>query len=431
MTNRPRIIVVYDLSAAAPVEIVAGLRPLAEVTFAVHPSSFSLPLLPHLRELADVVMLGEPDSLARLRALAPDAVVTFSDRVVSTTAEIAEELGLPYHSVACAHLLTDKYLQRERLSEQGVGTARNALLRSPSDWPEALTRIGLPAVLKPVHGEGSRNTYKIEDTAEGAEAARLLVEELLGGARAAGEGPAEAALVLETFLTGVEQDPFADYVSVESVVSHGTVSHLAVTGKFRQPPPFREVGQFWPAPLDPGGKEAVLDLTTRAVTALGIRTGVLHTEVKLTAQGPEVIEVNGRLGGMIDQLCRTATGVDLIGIAGRLALGEHIVMPELALDGVTFQHCTLTPVEAFRLEKIHGAATVRRTPGITAYRPRIRAGRELEASVGTRYLDYLCGTAPDHEAMTKLLDTVLDELSFTFTLPTGPTTLTARELTAV
>jgi biotin carboxylase len=430
MSDRPRIVVVYDLSAAGPVEIVAGLRPLAEVTFAVRPSPFTVPLLPTLSELADVVMLDGPGSIERLRALSPDAVLTFSDRMVPRTAEIAEALGLLYHSPACARLLTDKYRQRGRLFERGVGTARNALLESPADWPEALARIGLPAVLKPVHGEASRNAHKVETAAEGL----ALVEELLG-ARAPSDAAApgaggESALVLESFISGRETAPYADYVSVESIVSHGTVSHLAVTGKFRQPPPFREVGQFWPALLDPGTKEAVLDLASGAVAALGVRTGILHTEIKLTERGCEVIEVNGRLGGMIDKLCRTATGVDLIETAGRLALGEHLEMPELPLDGVTFQHCTLTPTEQFRLEAVQGAARVRRTPGITAYRTRVTAGKELEASVGTRYLDYLCGTAADHEAMDKLLHSVLRDLSFTFTLPTGRTTLTARELTA-
>lgn len=245
MPHTPRIVVVYDLSAASPVDIVSGLQPLADITFAVNPSPFTLPLLPHLEELADVVMLGEPDSLQLLKASSPDAVVTFSDRVVRATAQLAEELGLPYHSRACAQLLTDKYLQRKRLFEQGVGTTRSALVAKASQLSEAVRRVGLPAVLKPVHGEASRNTYKIEDEAT----ARLLVEDLLRERNPADEPPlaagTETELVLESFIPGKETAPFADYVSVESVVSHGAVSHLAVTGKFRQPPPFREVGQFW------------------------------------------------------------------------------------------------------------------------------------------------------------------------------------------
>ncbi|MEV6054500.1 ATP-grasp domain-containing protein [Streptomyces sp. NPDC052107] len=422
MTQRPRFIVVYDLSAAGPAEIVASLAQLGEVTFAVNPSSFTTPLVPLLRDLADVVMLDEPRALERLRSAHPSGIITFSDRMVRKTAWLAAELGLPYHSPDTAELLTSKYGQRRRLHGRGVGTARTALLDEPSRWQEAVRWIGLPAVLKPVHGEGSRNTYKIEDEQRG----RALVEELLGT-----DGtpkPRETALVLETFIDGKDCRPFADYVSVESIVSHGVVSHLGVTGKFLQPPPFREVGQFWPALLGMDDKHAVLDLTQRAIEALDVRTGVLHTEIKLTDHGPEVIEVNGRLGGMIDKLCLTATGLDLIELAGRLALGEDVELPELSCSGVTFQHCTLAPTEPCRLDEIHGAARVRRTPAISAYRTRVRPGTELEGGVGTRYLDYLCGTAANHDAMLAFLDEVLEELSFSFTLPSGRITRSALSL---
>ncbi|MFE6311709.1 ATP-grasp domain-containing protein [Streptomyces rochei] len=419
-----RLVVVYDLSAAGPAEILAGLKGLGEVTFAVNPSDFTRRLLPLLRELAEVVMLGEPASRERLRSLQPSGILTLSDSMVLQTAALAADLGLTYHTPGTAELLTSKYAQRRRLWEDGVGRVRSCLLQSPLDWPRAFREVGLPAVLKPLRGQGSRNTYLIEDERQG----RRTVEELLLDTSPG--SVQETALVLETFLRGKDCDPFGDYVSVESIVSRGVVSHFAVTGKFPLAPPFREVGQFWPALLEPEEKDAVLDLTGRAIKSLGVACGILHTEIKRTEDGPEVIEVNGRLGGLIDRLCFTATGINLIQVVGRLALAEHVELPELPLKGVTFQHTTLPPTEGCRLEEIHGAREVRRMEGITTYRPLVAPGSEIDGGVGTHYLDYLCGTAADHTAMESRLHNALDQLSFTFTLQGGCTaTTSARALT--
>lgn len=69
--------------------------------------------------------------------------------------------------------------------------------------------------------------------------------------------------------------------------------------------------------------DAVLSVVTEAHAALGIRTGLTHTELRLTPTGPRVVEVNGRLGGdFIPLLGALATGVDLVAAACDIALGR-------------------------------------------------------------------------------------------------------------
>ncbi|MET0416200.1 MAG: phosphoribosylglycinamide synthetase, partial [Actinoplanes sp.] len=69
--------------------------------------------------------------------------------------------------------------------------------------------------------------------------------------------------------------------------------------------------------------ERLLEVVQSAHTALGFEHGVTHTEVRLTAQGPRIVEVNGRLGGdMITYVGLLATGIDLAVAAGRLAVDE-------------------------------------------------------------------------------------------------------------
>ena len=138
-------------------------------------------------------------------------------------------------------------------------------------------------------------------------------------------------LVLEEYLQDRPEAAghhFADYVSVESVVSDGRVSHLAITGRFPPAEPFRETGFFIPCAFDEDECAAIAELATAAVRALGVEVGSLHTEVKLTPQGPRVIELNGRIGGGVPEMLADATGIELLPLAMRVALGESIAFDE-------------------------------------------------------------------------------------------------------
>ncbi|MBP5942800.1 hypothetical protein F3K43_48850 [Streptomyces sp. LBUM 1476] len=66
----------------------------------------------------------------------------------------------------------------------------------------------------------------------------------------------------------------------------GEVRVLAVTGKPALLPPFRETGQFWPSHLPAPEVAALGSLAADAVRALGVRSGITHTEIKLTPHGP-------------------------------------------------------------------------------------------------------------------------------------------------
>ncbi|OIJ62718.1 ATP-grasp domain-containing protein, partial [Streptomyces mangrovisoli] len=408
--SRPVIAVVYDFGSVAPADIVDRLEPLGAVVLAVCRSEHTEQLAPLLADLADVVPVdGDgPDELdqaaAQLRAHGPDAVLTFSERRLGTTALLAERLGLPYHDTDTVRLLTDKYAQRGRLRDRGVDPVRSALLRATGDWAAALAAVGLPAVLKPARGEGSRSTHLVRDAATGAE----LAEWLLSGPAA------ESALVLEEYLAGVDRTPFGDHVSVESAVVEGRVTHWAVTGKFPLAPPFREVGHYWPAPLAGDEQAAVVDLAGRAVRALGVRTGVTHTEVKLTADGPRLIEVNGRLGGFQSGLGRLAGGLDPVVLAATLALGGPAPTSWVPQDRVVFARAVPTPAGGGLLTAVHGVADVLALPGLEGYETRVRPGTYVEPGVGTGELAVLWGSADDHAGMVTVLEQALSRLTHTF-----------------
>jgi glutathione synthase/RimK-type ligase-like ATP-grasp enzyme len=413
-----RLVAVYDAGSVRTAEIAAGLRRLGDVTFAVPAAAATPALLTVMGELGGVVTL-DGDLAGQVRALAarsPDAIVTFSERVLRHTAALADGLGLPFHSIATAELLTDKLRQRERLREAGVDGVRSRSVARPDELPAALEAVGLPAIVKPRRSEGSRNTYLVTDPEQAAE--------LVGSLLAAGE----REMVVEEYLRGRDCAPFGDYVSVESLVADGEVTHVSVTGKLPLVPPFREIGHCWPAALPEPERRAVEDLAAAALRALGVRVGVTHTEIKLTADGPRVIEVNGRLGGLVNELSVPGARLDLVETAGRLALGGGVPAFSLRDDAVCYLHHNPAPTVPCSLASVEGARQVRALPGVRSYRVLVRPGSPIEGGVHTSLLDLLIGQAPDHAAMLATIDAELDALAFTFQLPGGPVRVAARSL---
>jgi glutathione synthase/RimK-type ligase-like ATP-grasp enzyme len=247
----------------------------------------------------------------------PDGLTTYLDAGMVEFACVAEGLGLPFHSPATAAALTDKARQRQVLADAGLDMPPCRLVHpnhSETGLSAVEAEVGWPAVLKPRSAQGSRCTFLVGDRAE----FRRLLDTL---------GPDRPEMVLEGYLPDDPAragEPYGGYVSVESVVADGAVSHLALTGRFPPAENFRETGFFIPAALDADSRSAVLDLATRAVAALGVHTGCLHTEVKFTADGPRIIEVNGRLGGGVPEMLERAAGVSLLDLTLRVALGESV-----------------------------------------------------------------------------------------------------------
>ncbi|MER5887844.1 ATP-grasp domain-containing protein [Streptomyces sp. NPDC001941] len=411
MPARPVILVVYDRGSASLLDIVDGLEPLGTPVLALWPSPHTEEIAPFAEELARVVHLDPYDhdaSAERLRACAPDAIVTFCESRQPETAALAERLGLRYHTPATVELLRDKYAQRRRLRERGADSVRTHLLASPADWAPALAAVGLPAVLKPARGEGSRSTHLVQTPAQGA----ALARELLGD-------PAEGPLVLEEFLVGQDRLPFGDHVSVESAVTAGRVHHWAVTGKFPLAPPFREVGHLRPAPLADDERAACLDVVTAALTALGITTGITHTELKLTADGPRLIEVNGRLGGFQTQLAALEGDFDAITLAGRVALGEDVSDVRARDERVVFARAVPSPAEGGTYGGVRGLREALAVEGVTNVITPYSPGAPLPPGVHTGELAWIEGAVTDHATMFAVIERTLGALSFLVEGPDG------------
>jgi biotin carboxylase len=261
-------------------------------------------------------------------------------------------------------------------------------------WARLAHAATFPAVLKPRRSESSRNTLPVGSMADlRAAVASLAATEASG-------------LVLEAYLAdrpARTRTPFADYVSVESLVSGGRVVHLATNGRFPTSAPFRETGFFIPADLPGAEDEAVRTLATAAVRALGVGGGLLHTEIKLTPDGPRVIEVNGRIGGGVAEMLRRTAGLELLPLALRLALGQDVAIAEPQARGVAYILLVQPPTTIDRVTAIEGLDAVRDLDGVEVVAVNRAAGEAVDWRAGTEeFAVGVEGRVADHAALAAL-----------------------------
>ncbi|MFJ5726869.1 ATP-grasp domain-containing protein [Streptomyces paradoxus] len=258
------------------------------------------------------------------RAHAVNGVFTHEDELMELGAALAEELGLPGPTLAAVRLCMDKSATRDRLKTAGVPGPGFRHATSLAEARAALAELELPVVLKPVAASGGQGVSRLTEP-------EALPEAWEWAASPYRYLPREYhRVLLEEYLDG-------PLVSVESVVVDDEVHVVTATDGLQTIVPagagqarFVYDGLLVPARTTDETERELRHWAREAVRALGIRSGVVHTEFKVTAQGVRVVEVNPRLPGvLIPELVHRALGVDLARAALQCALGER---PDLVAD---------------------------------------------------------------------------------------------------
>jgi biotin carboxylase len=389
----------------------AGCRIVWVIDSSQVSSDWLMRLLRKLGTTVDIAGLSDDEAAEALRLCEPDGIITYADSLIPVASALALRLGLDYHDEATTRYLTDKFAQREALRAGGLPVPRSIIVRADlRDITTVVASVDFPVVLKPRQGAAGRDTVRARDADE--------LRQHISEHTAPSTGP-EASMVVEEYLFGASPSPsplFADYVSVESVVSAGRISHVAVTGRFPLAEPFRESGFVLPSDLGASDTKEVLDVAAKAISALGVRIGFLHTEIKLTPNGPRVIEVNGRLGGSIPSMMAQATGVDLMPLSKRVALGDAIVFDDLIpADRVGYNFYVQAPQWARRVVSIEGLDELRALPGVDTVFLARPPGDEVDWRKGSHeFVFSVVGAADDHQGALAVKRFIDKEVKMTF-----------------
>ena len=115
-----------------------------------------------------VKSIGEPTELAKAlkglaRGVGPvDRLTGALEQLQLPMAEARELADVPGMRPAIARRFRDKDVMKEVLRKQGVPVAASALVSSPAELSAFIERVGLPIIIKPQAGVGSRGTHRIE-----------------------------------------------------------------------------------------------------------------------------------------------------------------------------------------------------------------------------------------------------------------------------
>lgn len=263
-----------------------------------------------------VVDTLDPDAMTAAARAVPGeiaGILSYDEARIAATAVVAERLGLPTSPPEAVLTCRDKWRTRQALAAAGVPQATSVAVGSPAEALAAADRIGYPVVLKPRNLAASFGVSRADDP-EGLAAAYVRARSVT-----LPEAPErfDEDVLVEEFLDGPE-------ISVDAVVLDGWVEPLVVAHKQTGfAPSFEETGHTVDAG-DPLLRDPELrSVLTATHAAVGYTTGTTHTELRLTATGLKVIEINGRLGGdMIPLLGMLATGTDVNVVAAAVACGQ-------------------------------------------------------------------------------------------------------------
>ncbi|MCZ8521670.1 MULTISPECIES: ATP-grasp domain-containing protein [Paenibacillus] len=245
-----------------------------------------------------------------------DALIPATDYASHLTAQAAERLGLrgvPYEAALRAR---NKDLARQAYEEHGVPGAKYKKVGTLEEAIEAAGAIGYPVVLKPTNCASSQGVYFINSPEELREAFGLLLEFKVTYM----DFKVREEYLIEEYIDGQE-------FSVELFLQEGTPVFSAVTEKLTSPLPyFVEVLHTLPTSVHREREEEIIDTAVKALHAIGIVSGPSHVEVKLSAAGPRIIEVNGRPGGdqISSDLLVQSFGIDVFAATVDYYLGTPV-----------------------------------------------------------------------------------------------------------
>ena len=342
------------------------------------------------------VDLSDPEraaaQIAEHHARHPLAAIVGVDEGTATIAACASQaLGLPHNPPAAAAAAGNKRRFRDALTHAGVPQPPYRVIPPEAPAADAARVVNhYPAVIKPVGLAGSRGVLRADD----AEAGTAAIERARAIARATdpatGLDPDPTVLV-EGYLPGGE-------VALEGLLYGGELHILAL---FDKPDPldgptFPETIFTTPSRLPTSSQEAVRARTQAAVTALGLREGPIHAELRLTPDdGPVPLEVAARaIGGLCGRVLRFGAGVSLERLILRHALGRAPAPPDRE---TTPAGVMMVPIrEDGRLVRVDGVDAARAVPGIAEVTITVAPGTHIRPlPEGDRYLGFLFARADE------------------------------------
>ena len=279
-----------------------------------------------------------------------DGIMTIaSDMPMQTVAKVCKELGLNGISEDAALKATNKAYMMDALKSYKVPIPLYYKVFTFEEYKKAVHSIiekGCKCISKPADNSGSRGVTLISEGIDLHKEYQYSIKNSRSG-----------EVVVEEYLEGPE-------VSVETLAVDGEVSIIQITDKCTSGSPFFvETEHSQPSILDNNIKKRIAQVAVDANKAIGITNGPSHTEIRITKDGPKIVEIGARLGGdcITSHLVPLSTGVDMVEYSIRIALGEKPSISKLWNRGACIKY--LIPKPGI-IKKIKGVDEAKHIKGV-------------------------------------------------------------------
>jgi biotin carboxylase len=306
--------------------------------------------------------------------------------VVELGSRVAGLLDLPHNPPEAARYSRRKDLSRQVLADAGVPVPGFRRVSLEAALGPQLSAIRYPCVVKPLALSGSRGVIRADsawELVDAIERVRAILSREYGS-------PSELSrhVQVEDFVPGQE-------VALEGMLRAG---RLAVLALFDKPDPldgpfFEETYYITPSRHPAGQQERLVQRVQQACTALGLREGPVHAELRIHAGDGVIMEVASRtIGGDCARLLQFGTGQGLEDLVISHAIGQPL--PVSSQEGGA--GVLMIPIpQAGVLRRVEGIAAARAVPYIEDVMISLRDGYELvPLPEGASYLGFMFARAP-------------------------------------
>ncbi|MEV0643996.1 ATP-grasp domain-containing protein [Phytomonospora sp. NPDC050363] len=237
---------------------------------------------------ANIVHDGDLEAtIAAVAAFEPEAVIAGGEVGVEFADLLAERMGLAGNGTALSAARRDKYVQMETVRAAGVRATRQLLVTDAAQLADWHRDFGGRVVVKPLRsaaGDGVAFCSTPEESVAAYEA--ILGAENVFSARNDG-------VVAQEYLAGGEY--IVDIVSREGrhhVTDVWKYEKISANGILDLTTGLRIL------PRRGDAQDALVPYAFEVLDALGVQYGASHLEIKLTPEGPCLVEAAARMAGL-------------------------------------------------------------------------------------------------------------------------------------
>ncbi|SDK04085.1 D-ala D-ala ligase C-terminus [Sediminibacillus albus] len=256
-----------------------------------------------------------------------------SDIAVPVVCYVNEQLGLPNQGWGIAKAVTDKTVMRELFKKSGVSSPEYYIVTredSPLEIEDKVKPIleKHPLIVKPSDSSGSRGVQKI-----------TCMSELMAAIEYAQKFSRNKMVIIEEFIQGLE-------IGAQSLSIAGEME-LCFIHNDKLSENMIPIGHSLPASLNEKQIIKIKKECQKALASLGITHGPSNIDIIIDHLGtPYIIEIGARIGATkLPEIVKYNSGIDLIELAIRMAIGEKINLPTaknkpVAVEMLYFNTCS-------------------------------------------------------------------------------------------